>query len=271
LQNAGCGHLHHAHCFHMGKDAATTSCPSGCARNLFPREAAIFDPPTPHIVVTWDGDKIDKILIPTPQGGFPQGMPLQLTSDEVVSLIQIFLTAKGFVLPGLSLRIHSRDAVAEYVTTHLRFGVVEALIHFCIVSELCSSLNRLSSPSVTLRCMSIRRIIASQSSQAKSHHRLRFLCRPGVVFTSICIRPMLRLSLADVFAFKNSFASRLALKLLQPLWFCMLSNARPKLGWQIRSEVLPPGNGPTCSGKHGSPVFLRLLGAWRHFCPLYTA
>src|SRR5438477_7554761 len=59
VQNAGCGHLHHAHCFRMNKDAKV-GCPSGCPRDKFPREAAVFDPPTPHIVVVWDGDKIDK-------------------------------------------------------------------------------------------------------------------------------------------------------------------------------------------------------------------
>ena len=118
MQNAGCGHLHHAHCLRMGNnldDASMTSCPSGCPSSTFPREAALFDP-TPRIIVAWDGDKIDYIRVPIPpQSGLPQNMPLRLTSDEVVSLIRKFLSSKGFALPGLFLRIvHSRDALTEY-------------------------------------------------------------------------------------------------------------------------------------------------------------
>ena len=111
MQNAGCGHLHHAHCLRIGNDDA--SCPSGCPRGTFPREAAIFDPPTPHIIVAWDGDKIDYVPIPA-QSGLAQSTPLRLTSDEAVSLIRKFLSSKGFALPGLFLRIHSRDALTEY-------------------------------------------------------------------------------------------------------------------------------------------------------------
>jgi len=112
MQNAGCGHLHHAHCLRMGKDdASVASCPSGCSPGTFPREAAIFDRPTPHLIVAWDGNKIDYIPIP---GGLVQSAPLRLTSDEVVNLIRNFLSSKGFSIPGLFLRIHSRDATTEY-------------------------------------------------------------------------------------------------------------------------------------------------------------
>ena len=128
VQNAGCGHLHHAHCLRMGSDdAPMASCPSGCPRGTFPREAAIFDPPTPHIIVAWDGDKIDYVPIPAPQGGFAQSTPLRLTSDEVVTLIRNFLSSKGFALPGLFLRIHSRDATTEY-----GFGP-----HLCVWKLMC--------------------------------------------------------------------------------------------------------------------------------------
>jgi len=114
MQNAGCGHLHHAHCIGTGNnDRLTASCPSGCPRAMFPREPVIFDRPTPHIVVAWDGDKIDYVPIPAPQGGVAQSAPLRLTSDEVVDLIRNFLSSKGFALPGLFMRIHSRDAMTE--------------------------------------------------------------------------------------------------------------------------------------------------------------
>ena len=115
MQNAGCGHLHHAHCLGTGNDdLAIASCPSGCPRGTFPREPVIFDRPTPHIVVAWDGNKIDYVPVPAPQGGFAQSAPLRLTSDEVVDLIRNFLSSKGFALPGLFMRIHSRDAMTEY-------------------------------------------------------------------------------------------------------------------------------------------------------------
>ena len=93
-------------------DASTTSCPSGCPSSKFPREAALFDP-TPRIIVAWDGDKIDYVPSPA-QSGLAQSPPLRLTSDEAVSLIRKFLSSKGFALPGLFLRIHSRDALTEY-------------------------------------------------------------------------------------------------------------------------------------------------------------
>ena len=115
MQNAGCGHLHHAHCLRMGNDNATVAnCPSGCPLSTFPREAAIFGPPTPRIIVAWDGDKIDYVPIPAPQDGFSQTGPLRLSSDEVVSLIRNFLSSKGFAVPGLFLRIHKRDPITEY-------------------------------------------------------------------------------------------------------------------------------------------------------------
>jgi len=114
MQNAGCGHLHHAHCLGPGNnDRPMASCPSGCPRAMFPREPIIFDRPTPHIVVAWDGDKIDYVPIPAPRGGVAQSAPLRLTSDEVVDLIRNFLSGKGFALPGLFMRIHSRDATTE--------------------------------------------------------------------------------------------------------------------------------------------------------------
>jgi hypothetical protein len=94
-------------------------CPSGCLHDKFPREASVFDPSTPHIIVVWNGDKIDRIPVVAPHGDFTQSSPLELTSDEVISLVQGFLSGKGFTSPGLSLRIHSRDASTEYVL--LRF------------------------------------------------------------------------------------------------------------------------------------------------------
>jgi hypothetical protein len=131
VQNAGCGHLHHAHCLRMGNAATMASCPSGCPRDKFPREAAVFDPPTPHIVVVWDGNKIDKVPIPMSQVDAPKDMPLRLTSEEVLSLVRKFLSTNGLASPGLFMRIHSRDPVTECVfALNLPFGCGKNLIQF---------------------------------------------------------------------------------------------------------------------------------------------
>jgi hypothetical protein len=105
----------------MIKDAGTVGCPSGCPRTQFPREAAIFYPLSPHITVAWSGDKIDKVPVPLSHSGFARSGPLRLTSDEILSLIRDFLTSKGAVLPGLALRIHSRDPITEYVIFRTHF------------------------------------------------------------------------------------------------------------------------------------------------------
>jgi hypothetical protein len=102
----------------MGKDAAL-GCPSGCPRDLFPREAVVFDTPKPHIIIVWDGDKIDKVPIPITHENITLSMRQRLTSDKVLDLVRIFLSGKGVLLPGLSLRIHSRGPITGYVSLAL--------------------------------------------------------------------------------------------------------------------------------------------------------
>jgi hypothetical protein len=89
------------------------SCPSGCPRDQFPREAAVFDPRVPHIIVVWDGIKIDKVPIPMSQVNAHRDTPLRLTSEEVLGLVRNFLSTKGSISPSLFMRIHSRDPVTE--------------------------------------------------------------------------------------------------------------------------------------------------------------
>lgn len=72
----------------------------------------------PHLTVVWDGDKIDKVPVPIPDVTVGEGEGntnlVRLTSEEVVGLVQEFLSMKKFVLGGLSMRIHSRNALTEY-------------------------------------------------------------------------------------------------------------------------------------------------------------
>lgn len=110
LQNAGCGHLHHAHCVYADGGTVLTGCPSGCHRVA--RELVVFDVRVPHITVLWDGDKIDKIPVPLVDA-FDGKTPSRLNVDKVVWLVEELLTRKGYAQPGLSLKIHSRDAISE--------------------------------------------------------------------------------------------------------------------------------------------------------------
>ncbi|KAJ7648948.1 hypothetical protein DFH06DRAFT_1300213, partial [Mycena polygramma] len=111
VQNAGCGHLHHAHCVGPRNNSAPASCPSGCPVARFPREAIDFSAPEPHIVIAWDGDKIDKVCVPSTG----TDAALALTTDTVVEIVERFLQDREFAFPGLSLRIHIRDPYTESV------------------------------------------------------------------------------------------------------------------------------------------------------------
>ncbi|KAJ7728334.1 hypothetical protein B0H16DRAFT_242968 [Mycena metata] len=114
VENAGCGHLHHAHC--VGPRSASTSCPSGCAVARFPREAVDFQNIKPHLVLAWDGVKIDRIPIPFPMDGVSRVEATTIVStDAVVMLVEIFFQDHNFVRSDLLLRVHSRDAVTESV------------------------------------------------------------------------------------------------------------------------------------------------------------
>jgi hypothetical protein len=75
-----------------------------------------FDSTNPHLIVVWGGDKIDKVPVPVPDIPVREGEGnlVHLTSEEVVGLVQEFLSMKNFVLGGLSMRIHSRNALTEY-------------------------------------------------------------------------------------------------------------------------------------------------------------
>jgi hypothetical protein len=85
--------------------------------------------PAPHLIVVWDGDKIDKVPIPMPEGHPDEGTLLRLTSDEIVGVVRDFLSSKEYSFPGLSLRIHSRDALIECVVILIAFRISYILSH----------------------------------------------------------------------------------------------------------------------------------------------
>ncbi|KAJ7737751.1 hypothetical protein B0H16DRAFT_103670 [Mycena metata] len=117
VQNAGCGHLHHAHCVGPRTNPAAANCPSGCAMAKFPREPADFDSLKPaHLIMAWDGDKIERIPIPFPHRGVLRDAGVTvITTDAVVAIVEGVLQHRGVSLSGLSLRIHFRDPVTETV------------------------------------------------------------------------------------------------------------------------------------------------------------
>ncbi|KAF8067680.1 hypothetical protein FPV67DRAFT_1669576 [Lyophyllum atratum] len=116
VMNAGCGHLHHAHCLGPRPAATLLGCPSGCPRGNILREATPFDQDVPSIIVVWDGDKIDRIPVPSIYlPPMESDIMLRLQSSVVFSLVKAFLESKNLKLDGLSARIHARDPVTETV------------------------------------------------------------------------------------------------------------------------------------------------------------
>ncbi|KAJ7125758.1 hypothetical protein C8R43DRAFT_1135085 [Mycena crocata] len=115
VQNAGCGHLHHAHCVGPRKSRAPLGCPSGCPTATFPREPTAFDRNDSHLIIAWDGDKIDRIPISFTIDGVTRDSIITMTTDAVISMVEHFLEHHKAARPGLELLIHLRDPVAETV------------------------------------------------------------------------------------------------------------------------------------------------------------
>lgn len=111
-QNAGCNHLHHAHCLGArwrDSDRIHFPCPTGCPIEKVHREPTEFNAQEPHLTLVWSGDRVEKIpILKARSGDF-----ITLSTDEVISIVQAFLTKNDSKVPGLSLRIYSRDPVAE--------------------------------------------------------------------------------------------------------------------------------------------------------------
>ncbi|KAJ7230547.1 hypothetical protein GGX14DRAFT_583780 [Mycena pura] len=75
------------------------------------REPTEFNAQEPHLTLVWSGDRVEKIpILKAASGNF-----ITLSTDEVISIVQAFLTENDSRVPGLSLRIYSRDPVAEEV------------------------------------------------------------------------------------------------------------------------------------------------------------
>lgn len=64
--------------------------------------------------MAWGGEHIDQVPLSSkePQSGRPW---LEYSTEEVVETVKDFLLEHDVSLRGLSIRIHSRDPVTEYV------------------------------------------------------------------------------------------------------------------------------------------------------------
>ncbi|KAF8638741.1 hypothetical protein AX16_010464 [Volvariella volvacea WC 439] len=114
MQNAGCQHWNHAHCLQGPLGTASTGCPRGCRKELYPREAVSFIESTPHILLIWDGDKVDRLMVP--ERYRREASLLRLSSASVQNIVEQFLRSKNHAVPNLGMRIHQRDPITETVS-----------------------------------------------------------------------------------------------------------------------------------------------------------
>ncbi|KAJ6568825.1 hypothetical protein B0H19DRAFT_687758 [Mycena capillaripes] len=184
VQNAGCGHLHHAHCVGPRNSPAAASCPSGCPIARFPREAIDFRILEPHVIIAWDGDKIDRIPVPLPTGDV-----VTLDTNAMISLVERFLQEHQFALPGLCLRVHFRDPVTEAVrftgstllsvcpsSSHLnqafrRFPLFQTMVPKAIQpnpTPFSVDLHTSHAPIVACGCTQIKELFSSPSTETSS-------------------------------------------------------------------------------------------------------
>ncbi|KAG6844814.1 hypothetical protein H0H87_003481 [Tephrocybe sp. NHM501043] len=112
IQNAGCGHMHHAHCLGPKKDV--NGCPSGCSAATTHREPIPFDQDAPTITLVWDADRIERLPIPSHFLDVPGSMQ-NIPTEVLVSIVESFLKTQSVDLNGLSLRLHGRDPNSEIV------------------------------------------------------------------------------------------------------------------------------------------------------------
>ncbi|KDQ55403.1 hypothetical protein JAAARDRAFT_37425 [Jaapia argillacea MUCL 33604] len=93
VQNAGCGHLFHAHCYFSQQDASR--CPAGCPAAQYGKEPVDFTAPDSHILVVHSGSVIERVEIPE---GFRGEGVLTLVDTQVLEVLQNrFEKQKGLV------------------------------------------------------------------------------------------------------------------------------------------------------------------------------
>ncbi|KAF5392275.1 hypothetical protein D9757_001558 [Collybiopsis confluens] len=126
VSNAGCGHLHHAHCLGLhlpesSKMPRPKNCPSGCAGAQFPFEQRIFRLNQPHVILVWDGPAESKIMyIPIPEDKCSKPLcqkAFQIEVSVLITIVREHLLEQKTVVPdcGLTVWFHGRDPVHETV------------------------------------------------------------------------------------------------------------------------------------------------------------
>jgi hypothetical protein len=89
----------------------TLPCASGCPTARIQREPVEFNRDVPHLTLVWSGDRVSNI--PVSSAAIGSEPFITLSTEEVITMVEGFLTENGMSQPGLSLRIHSRDPVTE--------------------------------------------------------------------------------------------------------------------------------------------------------------
>ncbi|KIK54985.1 hypothetical protein GYMLUDRAFT_48188 [Collybiopsis luxurians FD-317 M1] len=129
VSNAGCGHLHHAHCLglHLQVDSTRSltskpvACPSGCPLAQFPFEQRIFGLRLPHVILVWDGPTEQKIIyIPIPEHLYPSppcSKAFKIDVSAIVTIVREHLIAQEIVVPecGLTISVPRRDPTTGMV------------------------------------------------------------------------------------------------------------------------------------------------------------
>ncbi|THH31004.1 hypothetical protein EUX98_g3179 [Antrodiella citrinella] len=102
VQNAGCNHIFHAHCY-FAHATDSTRCPAGCSASMITREAIPFDTREPHLLIVHSGFTIDNV--PIPRTSRTSDSSVILTDKSVMAILSERYAGQG---PALTVRMFGR-------------------------------------------------------------------------------------------------------------------------------------------------------------------
>lgn len=184
VQNVGCKHMHHHHCL---RGMSSPGCPSGCSVDRYLRESAIFGTSERCIIIAYDGDRVERI--PIPLTAWTVDLVFQLSTKDIITFVESFLSGKDYERSGLSMRIHYRNPVTEFTrltrstlvsvcssskhTTqnHRRFDLFSHKTYFNRASEsmgpFCVDLHTSHSPILACGCARLSDLFPSSTSSGQ--------------------------------------------------------------------------------------------------------
>ncbi|KAI0944183.1 hypothetical protein AcW1_001947 [Taiwanofungus camphoratus] len=123
VQNAGCKHIFHAHCY-FSRTSSVQGCPAGCPTSLVSAGAIPFDTRSPHLVVVHSGSVVGKVQLPDGFIVADEAM-INLSDQEIIDILSSKYHHLG---PGLMVRMYDRKNT----------GLV-SFRHSTVVSICCTS------------------------------------------------------------------------------------------------------------------------------------